>query len=319
MSFNFNKHNPKSFVVRGDIIENLKTRQQLVSNLSGKCVYNTRLKFGSGLLVPINEKNETVLNEYKNKDFEEKIPQSVIVPYEGPESKVETDIFEEQSIDDLLLRIINSSDNEEDKEEIKEEISISLQHDEKNQNKDLKIKNSKNNNKNQKNQHKEKQVSIIDNKMSSERKSVNRNDKKDLRDNRDPRSSSKDLRNKDQRDDRRDDKREERRDDRRDDKREDSRDNRSRRARRESSDNDSDSYSSDSDYSSSESSDYSGDSSEDERIQETIRRKGQRPDRKMMELANSDVDSDHEDIVTLSRRVRYLVRKVKSIEDYLRK
>ena len=309
MSFNFNKHNPKSFVVRGDIIENLKTRQQLVSNLSGKCVYNTRLKFGSGLLVPINEKNETVLNEYKNKDFEEKIPQSVIVPYEGPESKVETDIFEEQSIDDLLLRIINSSDNEEDKEEIKEEISISLQHDEKNQNKDLKIKNSKNNNKNQKNQ----------NKMSSERKSVNRNDKKDLRDNRDPRSSSKDLRNKDQRDDRRDDKREERRDDRRDDKREDSRDNRSRRARRESSDNDSDSYSSDSDYSSSESSDYSGDSSEDERIQETIRRKGQRPDRKMMELANSDVDSDHEDIVTLSRRVRYLVRKVKSIEDYLRK
>ena len=319
MSFNFNKHNPKSFVVRGDIIEKLKTRQQLVSNLSGKCVYNTRLKFGSGLLVPINEKNETVLNEYKNKDFEEKIPQSVIVPYEGPESKVETDIFEEQSIDDLLLRIINSSDNEEDKEEIKEEISISLQHDEKNQNKDLKIKNSKNNNKNQKNQHKEKQVSIIDNKMSSERKSVNRNDKKDLRDNRDPRSSSKDLRNKDQRDDRRDDKREERRDDRRDDKREDSRDNRSRRARRESSDNDSDSYSSDSDYSSSESSDYSGDSSEDERIQETIRRKGQRPDRKMMELANSDVDSDHEDIVTLSRRVRYLVRKVKSIEDYLRK
>ena len=87
MSFNFNKHNPKSFVVRGDIIENLKTRQQLVSNLSGKCVYNTRLKFGSGLLVPINEKNETVLNEYKNKDFEEKIPQSVIVPYEGPESR----------------------------------------------------------------------------------------------------------------------------------------------------------------------------------------------------------------------------------------
>ena len=66
MSFSFNKHNPKSFVVRGDIIENLKTRQQLISNLSGKCVYNTRLKFGRGLLVPINEKNESVLNEYKN-------------------------------------------------------------------------------------------------------------------------------------------------------------------------------------------------------------------------------------------------------------
>jgi hypothetical protein len=38
----------------------------------------------------------------------------------------------------------------------------------------------------------------------------------------------------------------------------------------------------------------------------------------MIVLPNSDVDSDHEDIVTLSRRVRYLVRKVRSIEEYLR-
>ena len=65
MSFTFNKHNPKSFVVRGDIIDNLKTRQQLISKLSGKCVYNTRLKLGSGLLVPINETNEQVLNNFK--------------------------------------------------------------------------------------------------------------------------------------------------------------------------------------------------------------------------------------------------------------
>ena len=39
----------------------------------------------------------------------------------------------------------------------------------------------------------------------------------------------------------------------------------------------------------------------------------------MTELSNSDVDSDHEDIVTLSRRVRYLVKKVKSIEEFLRR
>ena len=68
-----------------------------------------------------------------------------------------------------------------------------------------------------------------------------------------------------------------------------------------------------------DSSDYSGDSSEDERIQETIRRKGQRPNRRRMELNDSDVDSDHEDIVTLSRRVIYILRKLSSIEDYLRK
>ena len=68
MSLNFRKHNPKSFVVRGDIIENISSRQRLISKLSGKCVYNTKLKFGCGLLVPINDKNEQVLNDYPKEE-----------------------------------------------------------------------------------------------------------------------------------------------------------------------------------------------------------------------------------------------------------
>lgn len=72
MSFTFNKHNPKSYVVRGNIIDNLKSRQEFISKFNGKCVYNTRLKFGPGLLIPINDKNTETLNLLSEKHNNEK-------------------------------------------------------------------------------------------------------------------------------------------------------------------------------------------------------------------------------------------------------
>jgi|UniRef100_A0A6C0I5D0 hypothetical protein len=317
MSLEYKKHNPKSFVVRGDIIDNIKSRQQLISKLSGKCVYNTRLKFGSGLLVPINEVNEHILKEYGQiKTTENDISlSSVIVPYEGSDNK--------SKLDDIIMKLINETDDEDEKNEPlivsnsentftvdnnSTSIKVIQDHSEKQQ----KPKNKNNN----KNQHKDKQVSIIDTNMSDNKRMEKKSNGRDDKNSRDVKERSNEIdrrNNRNSRDNR--DTRDNRNTRNERDKRED-RDRRSRSRRHDSSSNEStDSYSSDS----SDSSDYSGDSSEDERIQETIRRKGQHPDRKKSELNDSDVDSDHEDIVTLSRRVRYLVRKVKSIEEYLRK
>ena len=444
MSIVFNKHNPKSFVVRGEIIENLKSRQNFISQLSGKCVYNTRLKFGSGLLVPINETNEKILQkfgqnrsefsdemgthpsiesdltsekslkseqflsvEYPNsKDKETNRLHSVMIPYQEtindePKKNIETNSVLKQTnikedsnslknIDDLLLKLINDSDNEDSSTAIVAESSETIQQSKDRETKDTNtvkevkihtfnivhnnLKETKNmKNKNQKKQHKEKQVSIIDNKTNSNlfkmshvnkeknmegrttrettlgrSKKMNKYDKNNTKNTNEnfqndndknnttteeskqrtdskkieredshnsPHVSSRNAEKYDEREKREREKRErEKRERERRHKRRSKHDSSS-----ESSSETSSNSSSESSEDSSDDSEYSGDSSEDERIQKTIRRKGQRPDRRQVELNDSDVDSDHEDVVTLSRRVRYLIRKIRSIEDYLRK
>ena len=58
MSFVFNKHNPKSYVVRGDVIENLKSRQEFIS----KFIY-----FNSSLnLYRINFSSVISITNYNN-------------------------------------------------------------------------------------------------------------------------------------------------------------------------------------------------------------------------------------------------------------
>ena len=460
MSIVFNKHNPKSFVVRGELIENLKSRQKLILQLSGKCVYNTRLKFGSGLLVPINEKNEKILQNFAKSSNENSVMspskscenvdsrsiiksdlnsenssefsvdninskdketatyvstvtnvgtnrlQSVMIPYKETiddeyvsQKNIETNSVLKQDIDDLLLKLINDSDDEQQISETTQQLDDRQRLDDKqddmkilkntatnlqlskghvgtatnvgtNRDKDeikmhtfnivhnINLKETENmKNKNQKKQHKEKQVSIIDNKtnsfkmsnvnreknmdMRSTKKGNNRDDKKTKNANDNQKEAENDRNNitEDSRQ-RSDSKKMEReysqnsprvssrnaekyeRDRRERDRHErNEREKRyyKRRSRHESSSESSSETSSSESSSDSDDSEYSGDSSEDERIQKTIRRKGQRPDRRQVELNDSDVDSDHEDVVTLSRRVRYLIRKIRSIEDYLRK
>jgi len=362
MSFIFNKHNPKSYVVRGDVIENLKSRQEFISKLTGKCVFNTRLKFGPGLLVPINNKNTEILNSLSENisNKNEKRLESVIVPYDDGSN----DKKEENNLDDLLLKLINDdleeNPNKEDSNKVRGDINITqnevvgpptvetktksqidnsnLDHtfkiDEKQINKISVKKNKKiEKNKNEINKHKEKQVSIIDvpqEMSSSDRTDKSRIKKSSERESRGDREQKRDpVREKDNRDKSlarnensrsRDEHSSKDRRERENDRREREKERSRRDRRRHESSSESDSSEDDSDsYSSSESSDYSGDSSEDERIQETIRRKGQRPNRRKLELDDSDVDSDHEDIVTLSRRVRYILKKLHSIENFLRK
>lgn len=72
----------------------------------------------------------------------------------------------------------------------------------------------------------------------------------------------------------------------------------------------------DSDYSSSDSSSYSDDS-EDERISKTMRKRGERPNRDKIEINDDDLDSDEEDTVRLTRRMRYVLRKIKTMEQFL--
>lgn len=65
---------------------------------------------------------------------------------------------------------------------------------------------------------------------------------------------------------------------------------------------------------------HSDSSSEDERIQYSTRRRAKqelRPGDKKYEL-NTEVDSENEDIVTLSRRIRYLTRKLKEYTDLVK-
>jgi len=425
MSIVFNKHNPKSFVVRGELIENLKSRQKLISQLSGKCVYNTRLKFGSGLLVPINETNEKILQNFTklsnensvtssptesceivnnrpiinesnsvyrttSKDKETNRLQSVMIPYQETidndvsekntkmnnfvlEQVINRDSDSPRNIDDLLLKLINDSNDEQidvTTQSSHTRQTDTLKYNDNDKQVELKmhtfdivhnnnLKETENmKNKNQKKQHKEKKVSIIDKtnlpKMSNvnreknldgrSKKGNNRDDKKSKNTNMNLEKDENDRNNTTTEDSRQkyDLKKTEReeshnsrlssrnaeryeKEKREREKRERDRNERERRHKKRSrndssSENSSEtSDSSDVDSDSSESSEYSGDSSEDERIQKTIRRKGQRPDRRQVELNDSDVDSDHEDIVTLSRRVRYIIRKIHSIEDYLRK
>ena len=472
MSIVFNKHNPKSFVVRGELIENLKSRQKLILQLSGKCVYNTRLKFGSGLLVPINEKNEKILQNFAKSSNENSVMspskscenvdsrsiiksdlnsenssefsvdninskdketatyvntvtnvgtnrlQSVMIPYKETiddeyvsQKNIETNSVLKQDIDDLLLKLINDSDDEQQISETTQQLDDRQRLDDKqddmkilkntatnlqlskghvgtatqscprsgpslqgntsistNRDKDeikmhtfnivhnINLKETENmKNKNQKKQHKEKQVSIIDNKtnsfkmsnvnreknmdMRSTKKGNNRDDKKTKNANDNQKEAENDRNNitedSRQRSDSKKMEREnsprvssrnaekyerERRERDRHERNEREKRYYKRRSRHESSsESSSETSSSESSSDSSDESEYSGDSSEDERIQKTIRRKGQRPDRRQVELNDSDVDSDHEDVVTLSRRVRYLIRKIRSIEDYLRK
>jgi hypothetical protein len=56
------------------------------------------------------------------------------------------------------------------------------------------------------------------------------------------------------------------------------------------------------------------DSSEEERIQKTIRKKGSNAvDNPKVEISSLDIDSDREDVISLTRRLRYLINKVEKL------
>jgi hypothetical protein len=63
MALAFEKYSDKSFVLRGDDLEDLAKRREITKQLSGSCIWNPRLKNGKGLLIPVSDMNEQVLKK----------------------------------------------------------------------------------------------------------------------------------------------------------------------------------------------------------------------------------------------------------------
>ena len=68
---NFEKYSEKSYVVRGDTLEDSVKRKEFVKQLQGNGIWNTRLKGGPGLLVSINEHNKSLLEKKREEDKRE--------------------------------------------------------------------------------------------------------------------------------------------------------------------------------------------------------------------------------------------------------
>src|ERR1700739_5010787 len=62
----YEKYTDKSFVVRGRLMDDVDKRKELSKQFQGNCIWNTKLKGGSGLLVPVTDQNLSILNKYKN-------------------------------------------------------------------------------------------------------------------------------------------------------------------------------------------------------------------------------------------------------------
>lgn len=288
MSLEFEKYSDKSYVVRGEVLNDIKKRREITQNFQGNSIWNKRLKGGEGLLVPMNEHNTFLLQKLKDKYAIDGIS----------ESMSRTSISEDRK---------NTSSSSY------------------NNFKDVELK--LNENMKRKNQERELSKYSSDSRDNRKKKRYYSDSSEDSDDSEEERNTRKYRRSKD---------------------------NYSDSSDRDVSHSHSDSHShSESDYSSdsshsesetdhgskqykrseyksnysresdtmSESDDHSSssesDSSEDERIQYSIRKRND--NRHKGEELNSEIYSDDEDVVTLSRRLRYCVRKIQDLENSFKK
>lgn len=91
MSIEFEKYTEKSFVVRGKLLDDLEKRKVLVKQFQGSCIWNTRLKGGAGLLVPISDHNKALIEKVVGANNAE-----TPVKEKGEDKKVEEDDEEEE-------------------------------------------------------------------------------------------------------------------------------------------------------------------------------------------------------------------------------
>jgi len=264
MSIKYEKYTDKSFVVRGTYFDKTEQRKDVSKKFQGNCIWNTRLKGGAGLLVPINENNQGVIDR-------------LIKDHSGDESPdVSKKEKEQPKKEDLSPPPVKKDD--QSKKEKKYHSDSDNSDDEKRLAELLKKKYSDSDNSDSENDNRRRRpVSSRDSREygSSYKK--------------EPRKSSKYNSSSD----------------------EDSDSDDSRRKSRKSSRNSRDSRGK---HSSSPSSDESGDSSEDERIQYSIRRREKYSDESEKQELDTSIDSDVEDVVSLSRRLRFVTRKLKELE-----
>ena len=237
MAVVFEKYTEKSFVVRGTLFDDSVKRKEVSKQFQGNCIWNTRLKGGPGLLVPINDNNQSVLDKLSN-----------------DQKKSEDDKPKKE------MKQLEDSDTEE----------------------------SPRKSSNNRSKHDSDSESNSDSESSRRVDSRSSRDSRDSRDSRERRSSS--SRDSDESSDEDDSRRRSSRD-------------------RERSSGKRDYHRSRSPVSSD-----SEDSSEDERIQCSIRKRGKCSDDEEKEELDTTIDSDVEDVVSLSRRLRYFERRIQALE-----
>lgn len=267
MSITFEQYSDKSFVVRGEKLDNADARKKLTQSLQGNCIWNTRLKNGKGLLVSVNDNNRKVLEKLCEGDSETSQPDASEQPDEEPaveerKSRRSRDEDSPRSSRPHKSRSRRESDDEDSPAPVRsrsERLDSVLP---------------------RKSPRKSKQPPTPPTKKSRKhRDSPESPDDSDLERSRPRRRSERDSRD----------------------------DRKSRR-----SDRDSRSYHRS--RSSSSSSSDEDDSSEDERITKSIRRRGTGDLNEKGEELDTPIDSDTEDVVTLSRRLRMLNRKMRNME-----
>lgn len=116
MPMNYEKYSEKSYVVRGENLDDATKRKEFVKQLQGNGIWNTRLKGGPGLLVSINDHNKSLLE--KTKDAEIHIDEEVVDRSSHHSKKDESDEEEHITVKKSPRRKERkgeSSDSEEDR------------------------------------------------------------------------------------------------------------------------------------------------------------------------------------------------------------
>ena len=280
---NFEKYTEKSFVVRGNLLEESVTRKDFIKKLQGNGIWNTRLKGGPGLLVSINDHNKDLLEKMKDyntlvgkedndekKDVEKSRSESSKEDRSFEKSRSESSTFNTTNNDkvDKLLKNVNESPKRS-KKITREEPTAGSESDEEDDSQYRKKKSPK---------------------YESDEEDDSRYRKK-----KSPKYES--------------------------DEEDDSQYRKKKSPKYESdeSEEEDDSHLKKNKWKSHSSSESENDSSEDERIQYTIRRKTDSKDKKQKRVLETDIDSEHEDIITCSRRLRGLVKRIEDLEKKLKK
>jgi len=283
MSLTYEKYSDQSIVVRGDKIESPRFRKELSNRIIGKQIVNNRLKGGKGILITNNENNLKVLHAYAQE----------------LKSEIKPVLQDSKSTQDCKLEQVIKSELDDNK---KENLDEKLDKDE-----NFKLMN--------------KSTEELKNVIEQEKKSgFKLNDVKSGKRNFDSESedsehefAKKINKRSKERNTKKYDSSSESSSESDDYKRKSSKHRSSKDKRKYATPKSSKSYKHKRRYSySSASSSPSSSDSEDERVQKTIKRKSSnKRDNPKIEIANEIIDSDEEDIVSLARRLRYLLRKVK--------
>ena len=261
MTLTFEKYSEKSYVVRGPELDSSSLKKQLISELTGRSMWNNKLKGGAGLVVLINDHNKLVLEKYSQSQVKNEEP---VEPQK--EEPVQQD---EEPIEEKRVEVKEKIEEKVDKEK---ELQVMNKPSETTRTSEIRTSETK-----LKTEPKKRYISDSSDSDSDDykRRPSPKKENEKRRYYSSSSSSSDDYR---------------------------SRKRSSSKSRGSSKSSKRRSYSSESDLT---------DSSVDERIRQTIRKKNNKKNNPKVEITDNNVDSDREDVISLSRRLRYVLRQLR--------